>query len=138
MGAGDVPAGRSLLQELLPELQSQLEKEPENSALWGAFGETEAILGNREQALIAAAKVASLVPEARDAVDGPVRSESRAKILAWVGDKDQALSELARLMRTPYGTNVYEERVDPAWTPLRGDPRFEAILSDPKNNEPLN
>jgi len=138
IGGGDMAAGRSLLEKLLPELQSKLEKEPTNSALWLAVGLAEAVLGNSEQALIAADKGAGLVPESLDSVDGPVRSATRAKVLAWAGKKDEALSELTRLMRTPYGTNVYAEPTDPGWIPLRGDPRFEAILSDPKNNEPLN
>ena len=58
-------------------------------------------------------------------------------MLAWTGAKDAALAELARLLRTPFGANVYTARIDPGWLPLRGDPRFEALLNDPKNNAPL-
>ena len=60
-----------------------------------------------------------------------------AQTLAWTGDKEGALAEFARLLRTPYGANIYAARGDPGWLPLRGDPRFEALLNDPKNNAPL-
>lgn len=33
--------------------------------------------------------------------------------------------------------NIHALRVSPQFFPLRGDPRFEALLKDPKNNEPL-
>jgi len=69
--------------------------------------------------------------------DGPLRSTWRAKILAWAGEKDQALAEFSRLLHVPYGTNVYGDRFDPGWLPLRDDPRFKALLVDPKNNEPI-
>ena len=58
-------------------------------------------------------------------------------VLAWTGDKDAALAELARLLRTPCGANVYTARIDPGWLPLRRDPRFEALLNDQKHNAPL-
>jgi TolB-like protein len=137
IGNGDVSAGKSRLQKLLPTLKAELVKEPTNSLLWSAFGQTEAILGDRTQALAAATKICALVPESNDAVDGPVRSATRAKILAWLGDKETALAEFGRLLRTPYGPTVNGDRFDPGWTPLHGDPRYKALLSDPKNNAPL-
>jgi hypothetical protein len=33
--------------------------------------------------------------------------------------------------------SVHPLRVNPELAPLRGDPRFEARLNDPKNNAPL-
>ena len=62
---------------------------------------------------------------------------SYASCLAWLGDKDRALAELARLLRTPWGENIHAARLGTAWFPLRGDPRFEALVHDPKNNAPL-
>jgi TolB-like protein/Flp pilus assembly protein TadD len=134
---GDMTTGKARLEKLLPQLKDELVKEPANSGLWGAYGSAEAVLGDRAQALAAASKVVELVPESLDAVDGPVRSAMRAKILAWTGDKDQALSEFSRLLHVPYGANVYGDRFDPGWLPIRDDPRFKALLADPKNNEPI-
>jgi hypothetical protein len=54
-----------------------------------------------------------------------------------IGEKGRAFAELARLLRVPSGANVYDERNDPSWMRVRDDPRFEALLSDPKNNAPL-
>jgi serine/threonine-protein kinase len=54
-----------------------------------------------------------------------------------VGEKDEAIAEYSRLLHVPYGANVNLSRVDPGWLPIRDDPRFKALLADPKNNEPL-
>ncbi|HEX7630627.1 MAG TPA: hypothetical protein VF388_00725, partial [Lacunisphaera sp.] len=72
-----------------------------------------------------------------DAKSGPEISLFATGVLAWSGDKDTALAELARLLRTPRGANVHQLRAGIFWQPLRGDPRFEALLNDPKNNQPL-
>jgi len=65
-----------------------------------------------------------------------------AAVLAWTGDKDGAIAELARLLSMPGSPangeiGVHELQVRPVFVSLRGDPRFEALLNDPKNNAPL-
>ncbi len=62
----------------------------------------------------------------------------------WVGAKDEALADLAELVREPTNTlfiggtlSVHVLRTNPLFGPLRRDPRFEALLADPKNHAPL-
>jgi TolB-like protein/Tfp pilus assembly protein PilF len=137
IGSGDREGGRARLEKILPELRAESVKQPHNSTVWAYLGTTEATLGNRDQALAAAQTLAQLIPEGADAVSGPDVSRSRAQILAWVGEKDEAIAEYSRLLHVPYGGNVNLARVDPGWLPIRDDPRFKAVLADPKNNEPL-
>jgi hypothetical protein len=40
-------------------------------------------------------------------------------------------------LRTPSPLNVHILRRSPDFYKLRGDPRFEALLSDPQSNAPL-
>ena len=127
-------------------MRARLEAEPENDLLWAQLGEYEALLGHKEEALRCARKAVELVPETLDALRGPTRSLSMAFVYAWTGDKERAIAEYARLLRVPVsvsyvvnenGLNVHEMKRCPSYAPLRGDPRFEALLNDPKNNAPL-
>jgi tetratricopeptide (TPR) repeat protein len=137
LGAGDEAGAKKRMQDLLPELQAQLKLQPANSLLWTQVGQAEALLGHRDAALAAAAKLRELVPESADAVAGPAQSRSRAVILAWAGEKEEALAEFARLLQVPYGTDVHGDPPDVSWLPIRDDPRFQALIRDPKNNAPL-
>jgi hypothetical protein len=94
-------------------------------------------MGDKAEALRCAQTAKDLIPEAKDTVSGTPLSLSYAQVLAWVGEKDRAIAELARLLRTPYGENIHSAKVNPGWLPLHGDPRFEALVNDPKNNAPL-
>jgi len=137
VGNNDLPAAHERAKKLIPQINALLEKQSANAGLWSALAGLYAFDGDKESALRCARKARDLVPESADAVDGPIYSATYAQMLAWSGDKDGALAELARLLRTPFGPNVYIARVDPGWLPLHGDPRFEALLNDPKNNAPL-
>jgi hypothetical protein len=53
------------------------------------------------------------------------------------GDKDRAIGEVARTVQTPNMLSIHRIWNDPACLSLRGDPRFEALVNDPKNNAPL-
>ena len=99
----------------------------------------EALLGHNAEAVKLAQEGVEMLPESRDALDG-VNFElwSLVQVYAWTGDKDRALAALEHILHVPSqagGTHVL--RSGPWLVPLRGDPRFEALLNDPKNNAPL-
>ena len=53
-----------------------------------------------------------------------------AIIYAWTGDKDRAIEQLAEVVKLPVAGMTYGYlRLNPLWDPLRGDPRFEAIVA---------
>ncbi|MBI4624807.1 MAG: TIR domain-containing protein [Verrucomicrobia bacterium] len=136
---GDAAAARARLENIPPGLRSRLERESDHAALWGTLGRMEAILGNKAEALRCARKAVELVPESLDSLEGPRFAADLAFVYAWTGDRDRAIAEYTRLLRTPWypGQNVQEMKRSPVYAPLRGDPRFEALLNDPKNNAPL-
>jgi TolB-like protein/Tfp pilus assembly protein PilF len=135
---GNLTAARARIAGLPATERARLEREPNNtSALW-RLGLAEAILGNKEEALRCARRTVEMMPESLDAIEGPRMSNKLALIYAWAGEKDRALVEAARLLRTPNSeADVHMMRHDPWWFPLRGDPRFLALLDDPANNRPL-
>jgi TolB-like protein/Tfp pilus assembly protein PilF len=137
LGHHDSAGAAARAQSLIPELQQLVEKQATNAYAWQALAWLHVITGDREPALRCARRMKELLPESVDAKEGPGVSRAYAAILAWTGDKDGALAELARLLRTPRGANVHWLRAGVDWLPLRGDPRFEALLNDPKNNAPL-
>ena len=134
---GDTAALRSRLTPQLAELQGRVERESANAAAWSFLGAVEALLGHPDEALRHIRKAIELVPESRDAVDGPTYRYVLAEIYALTGDKDQAIAELTRLLRAPGNFSVAAFRADPSFAKLRDDPRFQALLNDPKNNAPL-
>jgi hypothetical protein len=56
-----------------------------------------------------------------------------AMAMAWAGEKDRAIAEIARLLKVPYGGNVHSIYCRPLWD----DPRYKALLADPANNAVL-
>lgn len=135
--AGDVEGARQMLEQERAGLFARSATEPDNDTIWAALGRVEALLGHREEALSYALRAVGLVSESVDAYQGTIRRRDLAFVYAWTGDKERAIAECARLLRQPAGFNVHELRRGLEFTPLRGDPRFEALVNDPKNNAPL-
>ncbi len=135
--SGDRAAAKTRAQDAVAELQAEIEKQPANASLWSNLGLAHAVLGHRAEALRAGHKAMDLVPESRDALAGPQYREAYSQSLAWLGDKDAAIGDLDRLLHVPFGENIYVAKYSAGWFPLRGDPRFEALINDPKNNAPL-
>jgi TolB-like protein/Flp pilus assembly protein TadD len=138
MATGDPAAARARLGSYPAEIKARLEQEPLNQTLWFNLAMMQALLGQKEDAVKSARRVLELVPEASDANSGATYSYNLALVYAWTGDKDRAIAEIARLLQVVHGTpGVHVMRTSVATFPLHGDPRFEALLNDPKNNAPL-
>ena len=85
-------------------------------------------LGRCEEAVAEGKRAVELLPEAKDAFDGPILVITRARINMMCGDFDTALALLDRSMQTPSGITIHELRLDPVWDALRSDPRFQQML----------
>jgi tetratricopeptide (TPR) repeat protein len=109
-------------------LQREVSARPHDYRLHSALGRSFAILGQKEEAVRAGERAVALMPTSKDALVGPNLSIELAKIYAQVGEIDKALDLIDELLSIPSDLSVGLLRLDPAWDPLRDDPRFQALL----------
>lgn len=109
--------------------EQALREEPHYAPAWSRLGLIEAALGNKENAIRAGRRACELLPMSADTWDGPSYRVHLALIYLWTGEKDLALEELAAAAQTPGGVHYGELKHYPHWDGLRGDPRFEKIVS---------
>ncbi len=142
--AGDLVAARARAASALAIMEAERPRQQANSWLFAWMGMAQALLGRKEEAIASARHALEILPESRDAVFGVENALVLASVYAWVGERDLALAEFARLLKTPQGANVFAAargsisvNVPVSFKPLWDDPQFRALLADPKNNEPL-
>jgi TolB-like protein/Tfp pilus assembly protein PilF len=127
---GDAAAARPAFLEARTQLQSLLDNPGTAPDALSYLGLAHAGLGDKAQALAAARSAARQMPIARDPIVGPFRLDRLARTEVQVGDATAAIGHLRELMRASGGSTISGAtlRIDPAWDPLRRDPRFLALL----------
>jgi hypothetical protein len=63
-----------------------------------------------------------------DAINRPLAELALAQVQALTDDHAAAIAGLEQCLKVPGGVTVGQLRLDPAWDPVRGDPRFQALL----------
>ena len=101
---------------------------PDSAGRHGLLGQILAGLGQKEAAIAEGRRAVELLPESRDAFDGPSATVLLAQIYAQTGEAEQALQLLDHSLNTPNGITVPILKLDPVWDPLRNDPRFQALV----------
>lgn len=109
-------------------LEAKVRENPQDGPRHALFGLIYAGLGGCDEALSEAKRATELLPEDRDAFDGPILSVSRARILVKCGDTEAALQVLEHSIQIPAGITVAELQLDPSWDPLRKAPRFQQLI----------
>ena len=105
-----------------------LREAPEDPARHVQHGLILAALGRKEEAIAEGKRAVEIVPESQDAFDGPRFTCSLAEIYARTGESDEAFRLLDHLLAVPNGLTVPMLKLDPAWDPVRRDPRFQALI----------
>src|SRR5213082_821483 len=140
------PAPKTLLQGLIhllqgdktkaqPELEHArriseklLREAPEDSARHAQHDLILATLGQKQEAIAEGKRAVELLPESQDALDGPQATANLAQIYACTGEFDEAFRLLDHLFAVPSNLTVPMLKLDPAWDPLRQDPRYQALI----------
>jgi len=130
---GDESAARAAFTSARKELEQIVRDQPDYAAALCALGVVDAALGNKDEAIREGKRAVQLLPVSKNSLDGPMLTQYLAVIYAWIGDKDGAIEQLVYLAdpaKVPGSHVTYGHlRLSPLWDPLRGDPRFEAIVT---------
>ncbi|MEY2561176.1 MAG: eukaryotic-like serine/threonine-protein kinase [Verrucomicrobiota bacterium] len=125
----DEANARASYEEARGKAEEAVRESPDDGPRHALLGLIYAGLGRCDEAVTEGKRAVELLPEAKDAFDGPIMAISRARISMMCGDIDTALALLDRSLQTPSGVTIQELRLDPIWDALRSDARFEQMLA---------
>lgn len=128
--AGDGAGARAFAEQAVAfYAQCALRREPEQVFATMSLARSLALLGRGLDALATGRRAMDMLPVSRDALWGPEIIGEYAAVALLVGDVDEALVHLCRMLRHPWDVSAHELRFDPLWRRLAGEPRFESIVA---------
>jgi serine/threonine protein kinase/tetratricopeptide (TPR) repeat protein len=111
------------------EVERQVQERPDYGPPLCVLGLIDAMLGQKEDAIREGRRAVQLLPVEQDSINGSQLIMNLAIIYAATGEKDHALTQIQLLFSRPGDGSYGDLRLNPFWDPLRGDPRFEAIVA---------
>jgi hypothetical protein len=69
------------------------------------------------------------LPISRDSYGGAYNQHQLVRIYLVVGEPEKALDQLEPLLKVPYHLSPGWLKIDPTFTPRRGNPRFERLIA---------
>jgi TolB-like protein/tetratricopeptide (TPR) repeat protein len=133
--AGQNAAARPECEEARGLLEAELAKrEPEDRTSVSELAWIYICLGRNVDALRLAREAAESVPIEKDAILGVNFLVGLAQIKAHTGQSEEAVKILRQLLTVPVGeyVSVTRLKIDPVWDPIRNDPGFQKLLSEPE------
>jgi len=137
LAQGNDESARKAFEKARPSFEALAREAPLNADRHANLGWLYAFMGRKDDAIREGELAVELKPESKDALDGAIMSCYLALIYARVGEKDRALSLIARLLKTPgavdsvdYSITVNDLKYRWEWDPIRSDPPFQKLLTE--------
>jgi tetratricopeptide (TPR) repeat protein len=125
---GKPEAARRDYEEARRLLEDKLRLRPDDDRFYGSLGAAYAGLGMKNEAIEAGRKGMELCPSSKEAWRAAFRIEDMARIYAMVGETDQAVNELDKVLSIPAEVSTAVLLADPLWAPLKNNPGFQGLI----------
>ncbi len=135
LARGDSTAAQQRFTAVYLEFRKSIEEAPNSAERHANLGMVCALMGRKEEAIREGRRAVELTPESQDAYDGAIMNCFLALIYARVGETDEAIHLIERLIVTPgavdtlsYSITVNDLKYRWEWDLLRKDPRFQKLI----------
>ena len=127
-GLHDEPGARAAFLKAKSIAEDNLKRSPDSADAHLQLAKALAQLGEKEAALGEAQRASELLPESKDAFGGAEIAAGVAEVYAILGDNDRVIDVLDGLLTRPSSVTAQGLKINPIWDPVRGDPRFQALI----------
>lgn len=126
--SGDEAGARQFFENARRLAEKDIQQRPNDASARANLAGALAWLGQKEAALAEVKRAQELMPESKDAFDGPQITEALAQIYAIFGDAASAVPILDGLLQRPSQVTVAVLKLNPVWDPIRTGSQFQALL----------
>jgi TolB-like protein/Flp pilus assembly protein TadD len=132
--AGQATVAKPECEQTRALLEARLAERPEDRSSLTALAWAYVCLGRNADAVRVAGQAANLLPIEKDALTGPSFLAALAEVEARTGQPTEAVKILRKLITAPagQGVSIARLRIDPVWDPIRNDPDFQKLISEPE------
>jgi TolB-like protein/Tfp pilus assembly protein PilF len=128
----DEAKARTAFEAARAQQEKIVQAQPNYGPALCVLGLIDAVLGQKDLALDEGRRAIALTPLEKDVNNGSHVLQYFAITAAWAGEKELALQQLETGLRAPAASTMLSYgalKLFPVWDPLRGDPRFEKIVT---------
>jgi eukaryotic-like serine/threonine-protein kinase len=125
---GDTAAAQRIAGRARPILIDALKSTPDDGYTHSRLGLVNALLERRDEAVREAEKGVSLLPIAKDALNGALVVYRLACVQSRLGMRSEAVATLGTLLSIPFYVSRAWLKLDPNFDNLRDDPGFKRLV----------